>query len=289
MHDRLSVSGLCFPGLSAIETLDVVAEIGAHHTTLQVGAVSQAGPAAVRSRGDALGVAVDALIGGTGPILDEPATWPAARKQLMTAVDLADGVRATTIYMLTGPRKRAPWDEAVERFATFMAPCLEYGAAAGVALAVEPANVLFADLTFVHSAATAFALARTVAGIKVCLDIFHTWTEVDLRQEIMTGVSLVSLVQVTDYVLGDRSLPAKAVPGDGGVPIDDIVAWRCEAGYRGIVDLELNGPRIDAEGHIPAARRGAQVLNRILGQRCQDSPGTLPEKVAKLNSSLFDE
>jgi sugar phosphate isomerase/epimerase len=85
----------------------------------------------------------------------------------------------------------------------------------------------------------------------------------------MTGASLISLVQVSDYVHGDRSLPARAVPGDGGVPIAGIVAWLGEAGYRGIIDLELNGPRIDAEGHLPAAERGAQALNRLLGA----SPG----------------
>lgn len=272
MQDRLSVSGLCFPGRSAKEVVDIVAGIGAHHTTLQVKAVSEAGAAAVRAHADSLGVAVEAIIAGSGPVLDEAVTWPAAQKQLRSAIDLADAVGARSIYMLTGPRKRAAWAQAVERFAAFMAPCLEHAAGAGIALAVEPANVLFADLTFVHSAATAFALARTVEGLKVCLDLFHTWTEVDLREQIVAGISLVSLVQVTDYVLGDRSLPAKAVPGDGAVPIEDILGWLCEAGYRGIVDLELNGPRIDAEGHLPAAARGAEALNRILEERCRNIP-----------------
>jgi sugar phosphate isomerase/epimerase len=264
MHDRLSVSGLCFPGRSAFDVLDAVAGIGARHTTLQLPVVSEAGEGAVRGRSEAQGVAVEALIGGGGPVLDDGATWPAARERLTRAVDLAAGVGATTIYMLTGSRQSAPWEDAVERFAAFMAPCLEHATSAGVALAVEPANVLYADLTFVHSAASAFVLARQVPGMRVCLDLFHTWTEFDLRQSIMTGASLISLVQVSDYVPGDRSLPARAVPGDGGVPIAGIVAWLAEAGYRGIIDLELNGPRIDAEGHWPAASRGAQALDRLL-------------------------
>jgi sugar phosphate isomerase/epimerase len=264
MHDRLSVSGLCFPGRSATEVLDAVAAIGARRTTLQLGVVSQAGEAAVRRHSQSSGVAVEALIGGSGPVLNDRSTWPAARERLVRAVNLATGIGATSIYLLTGSRRAAPWEAAVEQFATFMGPCLEQAASAGVALAVEPANVLFADLTFVHSAATAFALAREVRGLRVCLDIFHTWTEFDLRRSIMAGASLISLVQVSDYVLGDRSLPARAVPGDGGVPIADIVAWLGEAGYQGIVDLELNGPRIDAEGHLAAARRGGEALNRVL-------------------------
>jgi sugar phosphate isomerase/epimerase len=266
MHDRLSVSGLCFPGRSATATLDAVAQIGAGHTTLQLVSVDQDGPEVVRTRREDLGVTVEALIGGGGPALNDQASWPGARERLVRAVDTAVGVGARSIYMLTGARLDVPWDDAVARFAAFMGPCLDYAAAAGVALAVEPANVLYADLTFVHSAATAFALARDVPGLRVCLDLFHTWTEFDLKQNIMAEAARISLVQVSDYALGDRSLPARAVPGDGGVPIEGFVAWLGQAGYHGIIDLELNGPRIDAEGHLAAARRGAEALSRILGR-----------------------
>jgi sugar phosphate isomerase/epimerase len=54
------------------------------------------------------------------------------------------------------------------------------------------------------------------------------------------------------------------VPGDGLVPIAEILGWLSDAGYTGVVDLELNGPRIDEEGHLQAARRGAAVLDTVL-------------------------
>lgn len=278
MHSSLSVSGLCFPGLAAVEELDEVAAIGATHTTLPLAKVAQAGPTVVRSHGDTVGVDVQALVGGTGPLLDAPETWPAGREQLMGAVDLAAGVGAKVIYMLTGSRKKSPWDQALEQFSAFIAPCIEHAEAAEVALAVEPANVLYADLTFVHSAAAGFELARRIPGMKVCLDLFHTWTEPDLRESIMASATLIGLVQVSDYVPGDRSLPARAVPGDGGIPIDDAVGWLWEAGYRGIVDLELNGPRIDSEGHGQAARRAAEALNQILLQRAGTGAASMPSR-----------
>jgi sugar phosphate isomerase/epimerase len=267
LHPRVSVSGLCFPGSSAAEVLSRVAEIGAQHTTLAVGVVREAGAAEARARAEDCGIGVEALIRGTGPDLHDPATWAAVQEELIAAVDLAAAVGASTIYMLTGSRRRLSWREAVDRFATFMAPCLEFAAASDITLAVEPANTLFADLTFVHTAATASALTHLVPGLAVCLDLFHTWTEFDLETTIATDAARVSLVQVTDYVFGDRSLPAKAVPGDGAVPIDTIVGWLCEAGYTGVFDLELNGPRIEAEGHLAAARRGARALSGILEDR----------------------
>ena len=72
------------------------------------------------------------------------------------------------------------------------------------------------------------------------------------------------LVQVSDYVYGDRSMPCRAVPGDGAIPLKQILEWTLRAGYAGTFDLELIGPRIDAEGRIKAVRRSADRLDEIL-------------------------
>ena len=72
------------------------------------------------------------------------------------------------------------------------------------------------------------------------------------------------LVQVADYVLGDRAFPCRAVLGDGAIPLDRILGWILAAGYRGAFDLELMGPRIDQEGHVEAVRRTAERLGELL-------------------------
>jgi sugar phosphate isomerase/epimerase len=264
MDDRLSISALCFPGMPPLAVLENVAELGATHTTLHVAAVAEAGPATVRSHGEAIGVGVEALIAGVGPTLDDNATWAGTRDRLRGAVDVAAATGADLVYMLTGSRKGSQWDEAVERLGDFISPCIDHAAACGVHLAVEPAMVLYADLTFVHTARDAFALAARIPGLTVDLDLFHVWTERDLRDGITSHVDLIGLVQVGDFAGGDRSLPARAVPGDGLIPIAEILGWLSVAGYDGIVDLELNGPRIDEEGHLRAARRGASALDSIL-------------------------
>jgi sugar phosphate isomerase/epimerase len=266
VHGTLSVSGLCFPGRSALDVLDAVADIGAAHTTLAANVVSDAGAAQVRKHGDSLGVQVAALIGGV-PNLDDPHTVSASRDQILSAIATAAAVGARVVYMVTGPRCSAPWAPTRDRFTDFIAPCVEHASSAGVALAVEPANALYADFNFVHTAASAFELVRHVPGLTVCLDIFHTWTEFDLQDAMGASAGAISLVQVSDYVLGDRSLPARAVPGDGAIPIEDIIGWLWDAGYRGIFDLEMNGPRIDTEGHTEAAQRGAAALDGMLSRR----------------------
>jgi sugar phosphate isomerase/epimerase len=65
-------------------------------------------------------------------------------------------------------------------------------------------------------------------------------------------------------VLGDRSLPARAVPGDGVIPLRRITEWLLRAGYRGAFDLELLGPRIEQERQLAAVRRACAYYGDLL-------------------------
>ena len=55
-----------------------------------------------------------------------------------------------------------------------------------------------------------------------------------------------------------------AVPGDGMVPNEWLVRELLDAGYRGMFDLELVGPRIQAEGCYAASKRAAENLSELL-------------------------
>jgi len=54
------------------------------------------------------------------------------------------------------------------------------------------------------------------------------------------------------------------VPGDGAIPLRQVIEWLLNAGYKGAFDVELIGPRIDREGHFAAARRAADYLDKML-------------------------
>jgi sugar phosphate isomerase/epimerase len=88
--------------------------------------------------------------------------------------------------------------------------------------------------------------------------------EAGLKTLLRQAIPMTALVQVSDYVLGDRTAPCRAVPGDGVIPLDRILGDVLEAGYQGIFDIELVGPRIAAEGARAATERGAQRVSEIL-------------------------
>ncbi|HKY89474.1 MAG TPA: TIM barrel protein, partial [Nevskiaceae bacterium] len=122
---------------------------------------------------------------------------------------------------------------------------------------------LYADVHLAHSLRDTVTLAQ-MAGIGVCIDLFACWTEAGLRDSIERAVPRCAVIQVGDYVYGDRALPSRAVPGDGHIPLQRLIGWALDAGYAGAFDLELLGPRIDREGHLAATARAAERVGAIL-------------------------
>jgi sugar phosphate isomerase/epimerase len=200
---------------------------------------------------------------GSGRVpADEPSV-DAARAALSRVIETAAATGATCIYMLTGGRGELSWEQAAERFSSAIEPCVREASAAGVSLAIENASSLYADIHLAHSLRDTITLAEA-AGLDICVDLFHCWAEADLAGLLRSALPRTRLIQLSDYVLGDRALPARAVPGDGTIPIEAFVAQALTDGYQFGFDLELLGPRIDAEGRLAAARRGCEVVGAML-------------------------
>jgi sugar phosphate isomerase/epimerase len=182
---------------------------------------------------------------------------------LMRAIETAAALHAPNIYLVSGGRGKLLWDEAAERFARIVAPCLESAKQKNVRLLVETASHLNADMHFAHTLDDTIRLAE-IAGIGVCIELAACWFEGGLREKFRRAMPNTGLVQISDYVPGDRATPNRAVPGDGMVPNEWLVRELLDAGYTGVFDLELVGPRIEAEGPRIATKRAAENLSELL-------------------------
>lgn len=182
---------------------------------------------------------------------------------LLRAIDVAAALGAPNIYMVSGGRGKLLWEEAAQRFAEIVAPCLAPAKEKGVRLLVETASHLNADMHFAHTLDDTVRLAE-IAGIDVCIELAACWFEGGLREKFRRAVPMTGLVQIADYVPGDRSTPNRAVMGDGMVPNEWLVRELLDAGYEGIFDLELVGPRVEGEGPRKATKRAAENLSELL-------------------------
>lgn len=186
-----------------------------------------------------------------------------SRDSLLRVVDAAHTVRARVIYMLTGGRGDLTWEGAADRFREAVTPCAPAARQAGVVLAIENASSLYADLHIAHSLRDTITLAEAT-GLGICIDLFHCWAEADLAALVQRALPRTEVIQLSDYVLGDRALPARAVPGDGAIPIAPFLSSVLNAGYPHGFDLELIGPRIEREGRFEAAHRACAVVSTML-------------------------
>ena len=68
------------------------------------------------------------------------------------------------------------------------------------------------------------------------------------------NIDLVGMAQLSDYVIGTTETGNRVVPGDGDIPLERLVAMALDAGFEGMFDLEVMGPRIEEEGYPSAVR-----------------------------------
>jgi sugar phosphate isomerase/epimerase len=102
-------------------------------------------------------------------------------------------------------------------------------------------------------------------SVGVVVELTNCWSERRVLETLADGVDTIRLVQASDYIVGTLAATERAVPGDGDIPLGRLLGALDDAGYRGYVELEMLGPRIEAEGYRQAISRGVAALTPLLG------------------------
>lgn len=264
MHPRVSLNQVGFLSESTPAFIEFAREIG-------VGNVVLANPLSLGSQVLDDTLAALAPGGVDVPCIVQPfARYPdlerdsgGAAENMLRAIDAAGRLGCQSVYMITGGRGGLDWEAAAARFVELIGPCRDYAAGKGIALLVETSNLFNIDITMAHTLEDTIKLVD-MAGIGHCLDIGAVWVESDLGGKFARAMPTTGLVQLCDYVPGDRTTPCKCVPGNGVIPLERIVTDLLELGYRGVFDIELVGQRVVDEGHRAAFTRAAENLSEIL-------------------------
>lgn len=263
MNDALGVSAFSTIHFSLDDDLGFWRSAGITNVGLSWQKLEAAGPAAAVRVRDA-GLRITSVLARGFP-LDQPNEWPAHEHRLQTAVDAAISLDAECFAMTTGCAGAMTWEAAADAFAAATEPVIASCRAAGIPLAVEHTNSLRVDIGFLHSLRDAVDLTRAL-GIGVVMECNACWAERDLANTIAAGIDVIRLVQVSDYTIGSLSTPDRCVPGDGDIPLARIVGRLLHAGYAGVFELELIGPRIEAEGYASAIPRAVNAMEAMLAE-----------------------
>jgi sugar phosphate isomerase/epimerase len=185
--------------------------------------------------------------------LHDRATWSRVRTRWNAATDALADQAPWCLVITSGPAWPLPtWDERVARLSDALAPVVAHARARDVTVALEHTGSLRVDLSFVHRLRDAIDVAEQLE-IGVCVELSSCWAERDVESRL--AHPRVAHVQLSDVAVPSLCTPDRAVPGDGDAPLDRLLGALHDADYAGAVELELVGPRIEAEGYEPAIRR----------------------------------
>lgn len=206
-----------------------------------------------------------ALVAMSGAFrLGEPETHASSQQRLVAELDALVRAGVPTAYVVTGPSRRGmTTDESIDEFCTAIIPVVEHARNVGVDLGLEASSTMTHDSGCVHSLTDALAVGAET-GLSVVVELQNCWYERGLRTTFARHVDQFSVVQVSDFVVGTDVRLSRAVPGDGDIPLERLIGDLLDAGYRGLFDLEVLGPRIEDEGYRSAVARGLRWTSECL-------------------------
>jgi sugar phosphate isomerase/epimerase len=247
VHPRLSVSEVSAGPIPFVEEVKFWEELGATN----IGMIS---PKLEPIGWDTV------LVADTGLCVSNVGTEP---RFVNEAVEFAAAVGADLVWLEPGALGSRTWEKAAEDFCQGIAPTVARAKDLGLPFALQPTNSLRLDLSFIFTLRDTLELARA-AGTGVVMEIQCCWYERGLEELVRENVDMLTLVQISDFQVGSLSTPDRSVIGDGDIPLERLFAMILDAGYEGKFDLEILGPKIEAEGYLSATRRSLERASEIL-------------------------
>ena len=158
------------------------------------------------------------------------------------AIRVAGALNADCLVIVSGSRAGHTANHARRLLTDALDMLGDLAAEEGVVLAVQPIHPLFAhEWTFLTT------IDETIDVIDRCdhefvqmaFNVYHLWQEPRLLEQIPEIVGLVSLVQLSDWRDPPRSENDRCLPGEGCIPLADIISAFAASQYNGFYELDV--------------------------------------------------
>lgn len=176
------------------------------------------------------------------------------------AMEVAGALGARVLVIAPGRRQGRSYQQTRDYCAGALSRVFEQGPPAGVRLALEPIVTWQSD--YLNTLAEALELAELVdhPDLGVYPDTFHLWRTGTLLEDIQRAGSRILGVHLNDARPGEDH---NCLPGEGELPLVEIVRAIEATGYRGTYDNELMYPG-SLVGEDPERFAPARVVERCV-------------------------
>ena len=178
-------------------------------------------------------------------------------------MDVAAALGAGCVVVAPGRRNGRSYEETRDYAARALTEVFERATQPDVRLAVEPIIAWQSD--YLNTLGEAVELVELVGhpNLGVYPDSFHLWRTGTLLEDVERAAGRIFGVHLNDAVAGDDN--HNRLPGEGELPLVEIVRAIEATGYRGTYDNELMDPSLGLE---PAeiVDRCARAMVAVLGE-----------------------
>jgi sugar phosphate isomerase/epimerase len=180
------------------------------------------------------------------------------------AMDVAAALEAACVVLAPGRRNGRSYEETRDIAARALTEVFERTRQPDVRLAVEPIIAWQSD--YLNTLGEAVELVELVdhPNLGVYPDSFHLWRTGTMLEDVDRAAGRIFGVHLNDAVTGDDH--SNRLPGEGELPLVDIVRAIEATGYRGTYDNELMAD--PALGWAPeeVVERCARAMADVLGR-----------------------
>lgn len=194
----------------------------------------------------------------------DPDARQARLEHALFAIDAARRLGTDCLIIVPGARQGASYEEAMDRVVDTLSRLAEPAASAGVRLAIEPLHPRHVD--FCNTLPEALDLVERVGheGCGVFVDLFQLSETPNLLDDIRASAGRLFGVHVADAPRELRWREDRFVPGEGVLPLRDMLAAIVDAGYDGWFDVEIMSRELWASDYDALLHRCAQGLTDLL-------------------------
>jgi sugar phosphate isomerase/epimerase len=165
------------------------------------------------------------------------------REAIVTAAELGAGV----LTLVSGARGGHIVSHAQRLLMLGLEETLDFAAEHGVVLALQPMHWSFRnEWTFLHSLDETLKLLALFEHpyLKMALGTYHLGEQPDLLERLPEAVPYLASVQLSDWDGTPRTDQDHCLPGDGCLPLSEIIAVLEESGYQGDYEIDVWSPRV---------------------------------------------
>lgn len=155
---------------------------------------------------------------------------------------LAESLAADCLVIVSGARGGHTGNHARRLLTEGLRRLLDEAGERGVPLALQPMHAHFADeWTFLNTLEQTLDILDRIDHpyVKLAFDAYHLWDEPRLVEQIAEVAPRTACVRLSDGRTPPRSDAERCLPGDGVLPLAEIVSAFVDHGYGGYFEIEI--------------------------------------------------